>query len=366
MFGLKVGTEGHGVLELLAALLEQVHGVAVGHAGTALLDHAVQVVQQAGSNELVEEGDIVSALLDNMLDRMLDETFSQFHVVPDIVEGGFGLDHPELGGMAGSVGMLSAEGRTEGIDLAEAGGQSFGFKLAGHGEAGGLAEEVILEEVAGFGLGAAVHGKGGHAEHFAGTFAVGTGEDGGVNVVVALTAEVVMDGHGRFGTDAESCAVLVGAGAQMGDGTQEFVGVALLLEREGRRVGKAEHSHGLGADFPLLALAEGFHEVAADAHGGAGVHTFKSGPGFGAFIDDDLKILEAGAVVEFEEGESLGIAAGTHPAADGDAIAGFKGSQSFADAGTLHRKSLQGGIIGKSTAEMIRHCGPLRNRPTGR
>ena len=338
MLGLQVSAEGHRVFEVLAALLEQVDGVAVGDAGTALLDHAVQVVQQAGSHELVEESDIVGALLDDMLDGVLDEAFSQFHVVPDVVEGGFGFDHPELGGMAGSVGMFGAEGGAEGIDLAEAGCQGFSFELAGHGEAGGLAEEVVLEEVAGFRLGAAVHRQGGHAEHLACAFAVGTGEDGGVNVIVALAAEVVMDGHGRFGTDAEGRAVLVGTGAQVGDGAQEFVRMALLLEREGGRIGKAEHGHALGADFPLLALAEGFHEVAADAHGGAGVHAFEGGPGFGALINDDLQVLEAGAVVQFEEGEGLGIAAGTHPAADGDAIAGFKGSQGFADAGTLHKK----------------------------
>ena len=61
-------------------------------------------------------------------------------------------------------------------------------------------------------------------------------------------------------------------------------------------------------------------------------------PGFRPLVYDDLEILEAGAVVQFEEGEGLGIAAGTHPATDRDVIAGFEGSKSFADAGTLHRK----------------------------
>ena len=124
----------------------------------------------------------------------------------------------------------------------------------------------------------------------------------------------------------------------MGDGTQELVGMALLLEREGGLVGKAEHGHGRGADFPLLALAKGFHKVTANAHGGTGVHAFKGGPGFRTLVNDDLKVLEAGAVVQFEEGKSLGITAGTHPTTDGDAIARFEGSQSFADAGTLHKK----------------------------
>ena len=34
-------------------------------------------------------------------------------------EGNFRLDHPELGGVAGGVGGFGAEGRAEGVDVAE-------------------------------------------------------------------------------------------------------------------------------------------------------------------------------------------------------------------------------------------------------
>ena len=53
-----------------------------------------------------------------------------------------------------------------------------------------------------------------------------------MDIVEALRTEIIMDGQSRFGTDAEGRTVLVGTGAQVGDGAEELVGMALLNTAE--------------------------------------------------------------------------------------------------------------------------------------
>ena len=60
-----------------------------------------------------------------------------------------------------------------------------------------------------------------------------------------------MDGKGQSAAYAEDGPEGVGAGAQMGDGTQVLEGVALLLQRI-FRVGVTDHSTLPGLDFPFL------------------------------------------------------------------------------------------------------------------
>ena len=171
-----------------------------------------------------------------------------------------------------------------------------------------------------------------------------------MHVVEAEAAEIVVHGKSRLGTDAERRTVLVGARTQVRDGAQKFIGMTFFLEREGRRIGQTEHLHGIGMHLPLLPLAGGFHKIAGNADGRARIHAFQTVPGLRAFVDDALKVLEAGAVVEFKKGEPLGIAAGSYPSAHSDAAARAGGGQSFADADTLHRKSLQKGMLKERVA----------------
>ena len=89
--------------------------------------------------------------------------------------------------------------------------------------------------------------------------------------------------------------------------------------------------------FPLLPLAGRFHKIAANADGRPRIHAFQAVPGLRALVYDALKILEAGAVVEFKKDKSLGITTGSHPSAHGNAAARFGRGQSLAYAGTLHR-----------------------------
>ena len=91
------------------------------------------------------------------------------HIVAQIGKGHLGLDHPELGGVALGVGLLRPEGGAEGVHVAEGHGEVLGVELAGHGEAGPLAEEVlgVVHGAVGI-LGHVLQVQGGHLEHLAG------------------------------------------------------------------------------------------------------------------------------------------------------------------------------------------------------
>ena len=67
----------------------------------------------------------------------------QVRVVVEVGEGHLGLDHPELGQVPARVRVLGAEGRAEGVDVAQRAGVGLALELAADGQAGAAAEEVL-------------------------------------------------------------------------------------------------------------------------------------------------------------------------------------------------------------------------------
>ena len=102
-----------------------------------------------------------------------------------------------------------------------------------------------------------------------------------------------MDGEGGFGTYAEGCAVLVRAGAQVGDAAQEFVGMALLLQGVRLCVGCAEKGQRLYTYLPLLALSGRLDQLTGDVHGGTRADGTDVRIGGNAFIHDGLYVRKA-------------------------------------------------------------------------
>ena len=103
----------------------------------------LQPLLQALVHKGVEEVDLVRAPLQHGADDIFDHGLGIVHIVAQVGEGHLGLDHPELGGVALGVGLLRPEGGAEGIHVAEGHGEVLGVELAGDGEAGPLAEEVL-------------------------------------------------------------------------------------------------------------------------------------------------------------------------------------------------------------------------------
>ena len=64
-------------------------------------------------------------------DAVLEQVLGQVHVVLEVGKGHLRLDHPELGQVAGGIGVFGPEGGAEGVDVAERQGEGFALKLAG-------------------------------------------------------------------------------------------------------------------------------------------------------------------------------------------------------------------------------------------
>ena len=275
----------------------------------------LQPLLEALVHEGVEEVDLVGALLHDGADDVLDHGLGHVHVALEVAEGHLRLDHPELGGVALGVGILRPEGGAEGIHVAEGHGEVLSVELAGDGQVGGLAKEVLaVVHLAVLGAGWVLHVQGGHPEHLAGALAVGGGDDGGVDIDEAPVLEEAVDGVGRHAPHPEGGGEQVGAGPQVGDGAQVLHAVALFLEGV-LGGGGALHCHGGGLHLQGLLGLRGEYHSAGDGQGRA--HVLSGDLPVvvqGAGVQDDLQVLEAGAVVELHEAEGLHIPDGAGPA----------------------------------------------------
>ena len=169
------------------------------------------------STNLAKNSRSSAAVLHDLPRHGLHELLGQVHVVGEVSEGHFRLDHPELGRMPRGVGVLGAEGGPEGVDVAQRAGEELRLELPGHGQPGLLAEEVRPERPLAFGRRGRAERERGHPEHLARALAVRAGDDRRVQVVEPALAEEPVHGKGALGPDAEEGAVLVGAGPQVGD-----------------------------------------------------------------------------------------------------------------------------------------------------
>ena len=125
--------------------------------------------------------------------------------------------------MTGGVGILRAEGGSEGIDIAESHGIGL-CRLTGRLQSGWSAfrrnpgskstvPSVLLRHVG------QIHGR--HLEHLSGALAVASGDQRRVHIDKALLLEKFMDRIGDQGTHTEHRLEGIGPGAQMGDGPSD-------------------------------------------------------------------------------------------------------------------------------------------------
>ena len=293
-------------------------------------------------------------MLQHIGNDVLQHILLHTHQILQIGKSHLRLDHPELSGMAGGVGVFRAESGTKGIDVAEGHGEGLTVELAGDGQVGGLAEEVLGEiHLAVLGQGDVLQVHGGDLEHLAGTLAVGAGDQGRVDVDEVTLLEELVDGVGGQGADAEHSLEGVGSRAQMGDGPQELHGVALGLQGEVAGGGALDLDGG-GLDLEGLLGAGSQHQLAGDDQGGADVDLadlLEIGDGI---IIDDLDGGEVGAVVQDDEAKLLAGTAVADPAADGDGLAGvsFGVLEKLTDADEFHSESTF--LVVQSIAQIIR------------
>ncbi len=312
----QIHTPTHRELELLAVfdgLFQYLDAFGVGQTHKLGVYHAAQALDEAVVDHLVEELEVIHAVVEGPADAVFDELLLEGRQLVHLVEGHLRLDHPELGQVARGVAVLGAEGGAEGVDLAQRGGAELAFELAADGEGGELAEEVLLPVDGAVLLAGRVLGvEGRDVEHLAGTLAVAGGDERRVEVEEAALVEEGVDGHGHVVAQTHDGAEGVGAQAQVAYLAQELHAVSLLLQWVGVGVGLAVDDDALGLHLDGLAASLALHQLALHADAGTG------GDAAQLFLEllwvcDDLDIVDDGAVVDGKEGDILVATLGADP-----------------------------------------------------
>ena len=154
MLALQVAPPLHGELELLLRLENVVDSLRVGDPGEVGGGDAAKALAEVILRDvLLEKLQVLVAVLQHVRQAVLEVRLGAVHVVLKVRERELGLDHPELGEVAAGVGVLSPERRPERVDVPHGARVNLGVELAGNGQVGGFAEEVL----------AVVHGAGGVA-----------------------------------------------------------------------------------------------------------------------------------------------------------------------------------------------------------
>ena len=312
----------HRVLELFAAVFQNGDGVGVIHLGKISGDKALQTVDSVFIHALGEELHVVRTLFQYRFEDVLEHRFRQAGNVVQVGEGHFRLQHPEFRQVAAGVGVLGAEGRAEGINLRQRTGVGLAVQLAGNGQERLFTEEVFVEiDFALIVTRQVFQIQRRHAEHFAGAFGIGGGDQRGGNPEEALFVEEAVQRLRQGVTHAGYRANQVGARTQVRYFTQILDAVALGRHRVGVRVfHPAGHFHAGRLDLKALTLTLRSHDFTGDNHRAAGGQTQHFLIVIGQrIINNGLYRIKAGTVIDGEERKaSFRISAGTHPSADRD------------------------------------------------
>ena len=119
MLGLQIASPVYFVIEFVVVFLQKLDSLGVGYTAELRIYDMVQTLDQSLVHETVEELHFFRCMLHNVADDIFQHCLSKLHIVLQISESDFRLDHPELCCMAGGIGILCTEGRSEGVDVAE-------------------------------------------------------------------------------------------------------------------------------------------------------------------------------------------------------------------------------------------------------
>ena len=254
-------------------------------------------------------------MLESIAYAIFDEILCQLHIVVDVVERNLRLNHPELRQVARSVGILSAERRSERIDCAESRCSKLALKLSGNGKAGRLSEEILrIVHLALFVLRDVVEVKRCHLKHRAGTLAVARCDERRIEIEETTVVEEFVDCISQRVAYAEHRAESVCARTQMSLLAQEFESVSFFLQRISLRIGSAVDFKRFRLHLGSLTLALRLHEFAFYVDARTRCDGFQILVREFLHIEDNLKVLYCRAVVESHKLHMLVAAARAHPA----------------------------------------------------
>ena len=120
MFRSQVNPPIYRELECMAfsnSLFQNLAPFCIRQTDEIVFQHSLQTFDQTFIEHIVQEFDIVHTVVQSPLYTILDELFRQLHIIQNIVESHFRLDHPELGQVSRRIGVFRTESRTECINL---------------------------------------------------------------------------------------------------------------------------------------------------------------------------------------------------------------------------------------------------------
>ena len=313
---LQIAPPFDGELELLVRLLQNFDRLGIVEHAKLTLRNVRELVLKPRLHELIEERDLLGTLRKYGADEVLDHLLGDLQHVRQLCKRDLRFNVPELGKVTRRVGVLRAEGGTEGVDPAQRRRGDLTLQLTGHRKPRLFAKEVVLV-VRLLALVFCIPGLRRHAEHLARALAVARGDEGRVDIVVAALMEIAVYSLRRDAPHAKDGGKRVGTQPQMRDAAQKVQRRALLLNGVfGRTLSKKGHFRRVELrPVPL----ERFDDDALCPHGRAALGAFGIERKF-ILVNDDLQTGEARPVRDLQKGDRRRIARRTHPAADGDLL----------------------------------------------
>ena len=226
-----------------------------------VFQHSLQTFDQTLIEHIVQEFDIIHTVVQSPLYTILDELFRQLHIVQDIIESHFRLDHPELGQVARRIGVFRTESRTECINLSQSRSRQFTFQLSGNGQARLFTEEiVIINDRSVFILLQIIEVHGRHLEHLTRTFTVGSCDQRCMEIEEPSVMEKFMNGISHVMTNTEYRTECIRTWTEMSDLTQELHRMAFFLQRISIRIGRTVNFYFSSLDLHILAFSLRLHQ----------------------------------------------------------------------------------------------------------
>ena len=232
MLGLKVAAPERLEIEFVGCLLKLLDGIGICHVGKRAFHNVYQSVLDTGLDELGEEVHVLLAVVQNILEHILQKVLGNLHVAFQCAEAHLGLDHPELGKMSLGVGVLGSERRSECVDVLQGCCVCFALELAADGEACALSEEVLgIIDLAVLCFGHVIKIQCGDLEHLAGALGIACGNQRSVHIEESVFLEEAVNGICHGASDTLYSSNCVGSGPEVSDFPEVLQCVSLLLKR---------------------------------------------------------------------------------------------------------------------------------------
>ena len=103
MLALEVCTPAYRILPFYAGSLEDLDTFSICKTYELGSKYSLKTCDKLVVISVIEELDILAAVVESVLNEVFDELLSKVHVVLDVVESHLRLDHPELSKVAWSI-----------------------------------------------------------------------------------------------------------------------------------------------------------------------------------------------------------------------------------------------------------------------